>query len=34
MACLAYKPSPVDYRGQTLDKTTIIKVRRGLIDRI
>lgn len=34
MACLAYKPSLVDYRGQILDKTTIIKIRRGLIDRI
>ena len=34
MACLSYAPSKVQYRGQTLDRTTLIKVRRGLIDKL
>jgi len=34
LACLAYSPSQVVYRGMTLDRRTIIKVRRGLVDKI
>ena len=34
MACLAYKPSDINYRGLTVDRKTMINVRRGLIDKI
>jgi hypothetical protein len=34
LACLAYSPSQVVYRGMTLDRKTVIKLRRGLIDKI
>jgi hypothetical protein len=34
IACLAYNPSPVEYRGLTLERAKVIEVRRGLIERI
>jgi hypothetical protein len=34
VACLAYTPSKVEYRGILLDRSKIIEIRRGLIERI
>lgn len=34
MACLAYKPGKIEYRHQTLDRNSAIRVRRGIIDKI
>mmetsp|Transcript_12122 Transcript_12122/g.18745 ORF Transcript_12122/g.18745 Transcript_12122/m.18745 type:complete len:101 (+) Transcript_12122:1141-1443(+) len=34
MACLAYSPSEVNYRGMTLDRKQMIMLRRGLVDRV
>jgi hypothetical protein len=34
IACLAYKPSQVHYRDVAFDRTSIIQMRRDLIDRI
>ena len=34
LACLAYQPSNVNYRGMVVDRKTMIKVRRGLVDKI
>jgi len=34
IACLAYKPSDINYRNKTVDRHTMIQLRRGLIDRI
>lgn len=33
MACLAYKPSDISYRGMVVDRPTMVLVRRGLIDK-
>lgn len=33
MACLAYKPSDINYRGMVVDRSTMVQVRRGLIDK-
>ena len=34
MACLAYKPSDIMYRGMIVDRPTMIQIRRGMIDKI
>ena len=34
LACLTYKPSHVNYRGMVVDRITMIRVRRGLVDKI
>jgi len=34
IACLAYKPSEVNYRGMVVDRKRMIMIRRGLIDKI
>lgn len=34
LACLAYKPSHVNYRGMIVDRKTMIRIRRGLVDKI
>ena len=34
LACLAYNPSAIKYRDQTLERKTMIMVRRGLVDKI
>lgn len=34
MACLAYKPSDIQYRNMAVDRITLIELRRGLIDKI
>ena len=34
LACLAYKPSTVEYRGQVMERTEMIQMRRLLIDRL
>lgn len=33
LACLAYKPSDISYRGMEVDRNTMILVRRSLIDK-
>jgi hypothetical protein len=33
IACLAYKPSDIVYRDMPVDRTTLIEIRRGLIDK-
>jgi len=34
IACLAYKPSNVKYRTMAITRNQMIKLRRGLVDRI
>ena len=34
IACLAYKPSDVEYRSNNYDRMQVIQFRRGLIDKI
>ena len=34
LACLTYKPSKVTYRGITMSREEMIRIRRGFIDRI
>lgn len=34
LACLAYKPSLVNYRGAILDRRILIRMRRGLVDKL
>ena len=34
LACLAYKPTDVNYRGMIINRKTMISVRRGLIDKL
>ena len=34
IACLLYKPTDLNYRGIIVDRTTFIRIRRGMIDKI
>lgn len=34
LACLAYKPSDISYRGMVVDRASMISMRRGLVDKI
>ena len=34
VACLAYKPSNINYRNRTLDQLAVIRLRQGLIDKV
>ena len=34
LACLAYKPAPINYRGSVVERTNMIEMRRNLIDRV
>ena len=34
MACLAYKPSDINYRNMVIDRPRMIQLRRGMIDKL
>ena len=34
MACLAYKPSKINYREMLIDRTAMVEMRRSLIDKV
>ena len=34
VACLAYKPSDINYRNNTVDRNSMIQLRRDLVDKI
>lgn len=34
IACLIYQPTDLNYRGINVDRTTFVRIRRGMIDKI